>query len=144
MPPIIFVQLAIQNTVSKVMGSLESQPLVPLAWEKIVFPSRPTVAVTKPGILFLSDVASSMVFRMLAVVVSESVCAMVQCEDRSSDVKRSNNSAHTIALYDHLDLPNWRAQTPSEDTFRPLSAPRKALRRHPSLRGIRWITSDAG
>ena len=77
-PSIIFVQLAIQKTVSRVTGSDESQqPLVPLAWVKRGFPSRPTIAVTKPVIcsypLWLRQLSSN-----VGRDGSESVWAIVQ------------------------------------------------------------------
>lgn len=51
-------------------------PLVPLACEKIRFPSLPTTTVTKPGILFSSAVALSMALRISAAADSEMLLDM--------------------------------------------------------------------
>ena len=68
---------AIQKTLSRVMGSLVSTPLFPLAWEKSVWPDLSTTTVTQPGILLGSAVTSSMVFAIAAVAEGLSVPAIV-------------------------------------------------------------------
>ena len=77
MPPIIFVHDAIQKTFSRVMGSLVSTPLFPLAWENSVCPNLSTTTATQPGILLGSEVTSSMDLAIAATAEGSSCPAIV-------------------------------------------------------------------
>lgn len=87
-----FVQDAIQNTISVVIGSCKSRPRFPDAWVKIYFPDLSTTTVTMPGRgLALLESVTAQVWSNLAlrdVVADKGRGAIV-----SFYVKRSSNDS---------------------------------------------------